>query len=228
MNLSEWKDLVEKIGETKQQILESCITPKRWSDLKEITKKSDPTLLTHVNDLIQMRLLVKDEEVKNYRTTEHGMKFLSHIPHIRTLPQGKIPYELVKVIQKGIKLGHLSYRENLEQDFLGLQAFFVDKNFKKYYEPIIQAIRESVTFWTPEGITPDKEMYKEVNKLIGHYTKDYKESSTKISMIVEFDFATALDTVIRDEKDDLIKKRLEENRDLIIKQVHANWHRIYK
>lgn len=228
VDLSEWQDLAEKIGDTKRIILESCLTPKHWSDLKEVTKKSEPTLLVHVNDLIQMRFISKNEEDKTYQTTEQGVKFLALVPHVRPLPQaGKYPYELVKVIGKGIKLGHLSLKEHLEQEILGLQAFSLDRNFKKYYEAVVYAIRNAVTLWTPEGIEPDKNMYKEVNKLIGLYTKKHKEESSKITMVIEFDFATSLDMVIREEKDEIIKKRLEENRDLIIKQVHASWHKIF-
>jgi len=220
--------IAKKVGSTKREILEVCLTPKHWSEIKETTGKSDPTLLVHMTDLTEMKLITKDTNERTYKTTEAGVRFLKLVPHVRPLPKkGKYPYELVKVIGKGIKLGHVTLKEHLEQEILGLQAFALDKNFGKYYDAVIRAIRDAVTLWTPEGVEPDKNMYREVNKLVGLYTKIHKEESGRITMVIEFDFATALDMVIREEKDEIIKKRLEENRDLLIKQVHAVWHRIF-
>jgi len=227
INLTDWLDVVERIGETKRQILELCLTPKHWSELKDITKKSEPTLLVHVNDLMQMKYLNKSEDEKTYQTTENGVKFLELIPHVRPFPQGKLTYELVKLVQKGIKLGHLSLKENLEFLLLGVHGVEFDKNLRKVYEDVIRAIRESVTLWLPAGLEPDKSMYKEVNRLVGIYTKSHKEQSDKVTIVIEFDLPTALDKVIRMEEDEVVRKRIEQDRDIILNRIYKNWHRIF-
>ncbi len=228
ISISELEDLMEKVGETKRQILSACKTPKQWAELINSTQKTRSTLSVHVNNLEEMGLLEYDKDAHTYSITKKGREFLQLVPHIRPLPkEGKDPFELFKVVGKGIRFGHLSIKEKVLQDILGVQGLALDQNLKRYYESIVRAVRDSVTFWTPEGVEPDKDMYREVNKLIGVYTKKHKDESGKITMVIEFDFAAALEIVIREEKDDKVRERLEKNRDTIIKQVHANWHRIF-
>lgn len=220
-------ELAERIGETKHQILEVCLTPKHWSELRDITKKSEPTLLVHVNDLIKMKYLNKNDDKKTYQTSEHGVQFLELIPHVRPFPEGKKTYELVKMVQKGIKLGSLSFKENIEIDLLGVPAVEFDRKLRKVYDNVTHAIRDSVTVWLPSGMEPDKEMYREINRLIGLYTKKHKEHSGKITMMIEFDLPTALDMTIRAEDDDEVRQRLEKDKEIIINRVYKNWWKIF-
>jgi hypothetical protein len=227
INLSEWIMIAERIGETKRQILESCLTPKRWSELIDIIKKSEPTLLVHVNDLIKMKYLNKDDSEKTYQTSENGVKFLELIPHVRSFPEGKKTYEFVKMVQRGIKLGSFSLKENIEVQLLGTPAVEHDKKLKTVYDNVIRAIRDSVTVWLPDGMEPDKDMYREVNRLIGIYTKKHKENTGKVTMMIEFDLPTALDMAIRAEENQEVRERMEKDREIIINRIYKNWHSIF-
>ncbi|MDE1830263.1 MAG: hypothetical protein KGI25_08070 [Thaumarchaeota archaeon] len=221
-------ELIDRVGETKIQILQSCITPKHWSELVEITKKAEPTLLVHVNDLMKMRLLEKNENERTYLTTEKGMEFLKLEPHVRSIQKG-IDKTYYRLINRGIELGHLSLKEKLEFQILGADGLRLDKSLKKVYDDAVLAIRQAVTVWIPKGFSPDKETYEMINKLIGKYTKMQPDPKLeKITMIIEFDLATALDLVIRDEKDDAVKERLEKDKDMIIKRIYKNWHRLFR
>lgn len=225
--ITELADLVNKVGDTKKQILESCLTPKRWTDLVSITGKSEPTLLVHVTDLIKMRLLEKNDEEREYITTEKGVDFLKLEPHIRA-KQGRSP-EIMNMAKRGIKLGKMSLREQIEFNLLGRDGLRLDKNLGAVYLSAEKAIRESVIIWSPKGVDVDKSVYEMVNRLIGKFTKSNPDpKSGKMTITIEFDLTTAFDMVIREEKDGILRKRLEENKDEILTKLYKNWHRIVK
>lgn len=221
-------ELIDRVGDTKIQILQSCIIPKHWSELVDITKKSEPTLLVHVNDLMKMRLLEKKEENRTYLTTEKGIEFLKLEPHVRTVQKGT-DKTYFRLIGRGIELGHLTLKEKLELQILGIDGMRLDRTLKRVYEDTVLAIRQAVTIWIPKGFSPDKETFEIINKMIGKYTKTQLDpKSEKITMIIEFDLPTALDMVIRDEQDEKVKQRLEKDKDMIIRRIYKNWHRIFK
>jgi DNA-binding transcriptional ArsR family regulator len=227
IDFSELVDLLERVGDTKIQVLQSCITPKHWSEIVEIIKKSEPTLLVHINDLMKMRLLDKNEETRTYLTTEKGVEFLKLEPHVRDVQKGK-PKEYFRLINRGVQLGHLSLREKFLLQALGADTVNLDKNLKKVYEDASRAMLQAVTVWLPHGFEPDKTTYRIINKLIGEYTKTQSDPKLeKMTMIIEFDLPTAIDMIIRDEKDEKIKQRLEQEKDEIIKRIYKNWHRIF-
>lgn len=228
IDFSELVELVGRVGETKVQILQSCITPKHWSDLVGITKKAEPTLLVHVNDLIKMRLLEKNDENRTYSTTDKGLEFLKLEPYVRPSSQKGIPLEIIKMVQRGIRLGQLTFKEEVLFSLLGVTGIEHDKNLKPIYENVAHAMRDAITLWLPQGLEPDKVMYREVNRLIGLYTKkrqDYHDG--KVTIIIEFDLPTALDRIIREEKNDEIRNRLENDREQILKKIYKNWHRMF-
>lgn len=221
-------ELIDRVGDTKRQILESCLTYKHWSELVDVTKKSEPTLLVHVNDLMKMRLLDKDEENRTYVTTEKGVAFLKLEPHVRDAQKRK-PKEYFRLVNRGIELGHLTLKEKIELQLLGPDGLRLDKTLKKVYEDVLQAIRQAVIIWMPQGFMPDKSTYEIINKLIGKYTKIQPDPKLeKITMIIEFDIPTALDMVIRDEKDEKVKQRLERDKEEIIKRIYKSWHSIFR
>lgn len=222
------EDLTDRVGQTKIQILESCLTPKSWGELKSIIKKSEPTLLVHINDLNKMRLLEKNENDRKYLTTEHGIDFLKLQPHMKSTLD-KRPKEIRKMVQRGIKLGNLTLKEKFKFELFGLDAIRYDKYLNKTYKNVAKAIQQSVTIWLPNGIIPDKKIYDAVTGLIALCSKSNKEIiNDKMTITIEVDFKTAFDLILREEQDEEIKKRLMANRDKIIEQVTHNWYRITK
>lgn len=228
MNLDEMEDLIKKVGSTKIQILDACLKPKRWVDLKEITGIADTTLHTHIIDLMKLRLLDKDEERLTYLTNDRGVEFLKLEPREMT-QGGKRPIELRRMVERGIKLGDMKLKERFEFEFLGLDGIRLDKNLQKVYSDTITALRKSVTVWLPPEIQTDKNTGQLIHKLIGSITKlNPDKKSGKISIIIEFDLEPALDLAIREENDPIIRKRLERDKSKILNTIYKNWHRIYR
>lgn len=62
------------MGETKIKILMACTSRKSWTDLKTTTDRSDPTLMTHLDDLRRDGYLEKSGGL--YSTTKKGLDFM--------------------------------------------------------------------------------------------------------------------------------------------------------
>jgi hypothetical protein len=228
INFLEWKILAEKIGETKQIILESCLTPKNWAELLAITNKVSSTLSVHVADLIKTDLLDKDKN-HFYSTTQKGIEILKLVPYVRSSPEGKTPPELINMVHIGLRPTTFTLKEKLILELGGLIGVKHEKSLKRIYEDSVKAIEQAITLWLPKGLEPDKTMYKEVNRLIGlHTKKNPKLMNDKLTILIEFDLPKALDNVIRDEDNEEIKNRLIENRDKILMKLHKHWHRLTK
>lgn len=220
------EQMVETISDTKIQILESCITPKSWSDLREITKISEPSLLNHVKELQEKELLTKNED-RQYLTTKKGLEMLDLVPYVRT-SSAKTPLELKNMVRIGLKPTNFTLGQKIKLELGGLFAIQHDRTLGKIYADVTKTIQNAVTLRLPQGLEPDATMWKIVNRLIGVYTKKTRKNIKygKLTMLIEFNLETALDKVIRDETDAEIKKHLIDNREKILNKLYKSWHSI--
>ncbi len=79
---------------TKLQILAFCEKQERsWSEIKAEVKKSDPTLLGHINDLLDSKLLIKTD--RKYKSTTNGIEIKNTLNRLH-----KINQDLKKISKK--------------------------------------------------------------------------------------------------------------------------------
>ncbi|MCA9819884.1 MAG: hypothetical protein KC440_03775 [Nitrosarchaeum sp.] len=219
--------MVENIGETKQLILKSCVTPKTWAELLETTGKVSSTLSVHVTNLIDDGFLERTTE-RLYITTEKGIELSRLVRYVKTTPEGKLSPELINMVHIGLRPTNLSLKENLKLELGGLIGIKHDETLKKIYNNVAKTVQQSVTLWVPKGLEPDKSTHKAIHRLVKLYTKQNPQSlDKKMTIVIEFDIPTALDEVIREEENDEVKTRLIENKEKLLKKLYKNWHRIY-
>ncbi|MDE2589297.1 MAG: hypothetical protein KGL95_06490 [Patescibacteria group bacterium] len=218
--------MAESISDTKIQILESCITPKSWSDLREIANVSEPSLLTHVNFLQEKQLLSKNDE-RQYLTTKEGLKILDLVPYVRT-SSAKTQLELKNMVRIGLKPTDFTLGQKIKLELGGLLAIEQDKTLGRIYGDVTKIIQSAVTLRAPRGLEPDSVMWKAVNRLIGTYTKKTRHDIKhgKLTMLIEFNLETAFEKVIRDESDEEIKNHLIKNKEKILTTIYKAWHSI--
>ncbi|MDE1828896.1 MAG: hypothetical protein KGI25_01095 [Thaumarchaeota archaeon] len=222
---NEW-ELAKTLSDTKLQILEACITPKSWSDLREIAEVSEPSLLTHVNYLQEEGLLIKNN-ARQYTTTKKGIDMLDFVPYVRT-SSAKIPMELKNMVRIGLKPTDFTLGQKFKLELGGLLAIEHDKTLGKIFADVTKTILTAVTLRAPQGLEPDQSMWKAVNRLIGIHTKKTRHDIKhgKLTMLIEFNLETALDKVIREETDEEIKQHLIDNREKILNTLYRTWHNI--
>jgi len=215
--------MAKELSDTKIQILESCITAKSWSELREITKVSEPSLLSHVNELQEQTLLSKNSE-RHYQTTKKGLEMIDLIPYVRTT-SSKTPLELKNMVRIGLKPTVLPLEQRIKFELGGIFAIEHDKTLNKIYTALTKTIVNSVTLRLPQGLEPDKAMWQAVNRLVGVHTKKTHKNIKygKLTMVIEFNLETALDMVIRDEQDEEIKNHLIENREKILTKLYKSY-----
>src|SRR6185312_10633913 len=164
----DWK-LAETLSDTKVLILESCITPKSWSELREIANVSEPSLLTHVDSLQKSQLLIKNDE-RQYLTTKEGLKMIDLVPYVRTV-SAKTPLELKNMVRIGLKPTDFTLGQKIKLELGGIFAIEHDVTLGKIFSDVTKTIQTGVTLRLPRGLEPDSAMWKAVNRLIGTYTK---------------------------------------------------------
>lgn len=219
--------MVEKIGETKQLILKSCIVPKNWAELLEITGKVSSTLSVHVGNLIEDGFLEKDSQ-HLYHTTEQGIEFSKLVRYVKATPEGKTAREIINMLHIGLRPTTLSLKENLKLELMGLWGITHDSTLKPIYENVAKTAQKSLTLWLPKGLEPDTTMYKAVHRLVKKYTQQNPQSlDQKMTIVIEFDIPTAFDEVIREETNEEIKEWLINNKEKLLKRLYKNWHRIF-
>ena len=225
IELSDWK-LAEDLSNTKLLILESCITPKSWSELREIADVSEPSLLTHVNYLQENQLLSKNDD-RHYITTKKGFSMIDLVPYVRT-SSAKMPMELKNMVRIGLKPTNLTLGQKIKLEMGGLFAIEHDQTLAKIFSDLTKTVQSAVTLRLPAGLEPDSAMWKATNRLIGTHTKKTRNNIKhgKLTMLIEFNLETALDKVIREETDEEIKKHLIENRERILTKLYKAWHSI--
>ena len=223
-------DLAKHIGETKAAILESCINPKTWSEIVKITGKTEPTIMVHLNDLKDDGLLENTKGM--YQTTEEGLQFLKLVPNFRPVGSKDHPYtELLNVRAMGIGKVKSNWKE-LVGDFIlpGLVARgIIDKDLGAYYKAISDALRMAVTIWLPKKVDIDEQKFKIVNDVVHQAIKNNATLTPdgKVRIIIEVDYAKALDMMIREEKNPKAKEMLIKNRERIISGILAHWDDLF-
>lgn len=222
--------LAKHIGETKATILESCINPKSWTEIVKITGKTEPTIMVHLNDLKDEGLIVNQDGL--YKTTDEGLEFLKLVPNFRPIGAKDRPFlEAVNVRALGIGKIKSNWKE-LVGDLVGpglVARGYIDKDLGEYYKAIADALRISVAIWLPKKVEIDREMFKIVNDVV-HQAIENKATLTpdgKVRIIIDVDFARALDMMIREENNVKAKELLIKNREKIIKGILANWNELF-
>lgn len=219
----------QKLGETKSAILESCITPKSWSELVKATEKTEPTLMVHLNDLQDKELIAKTTE-GTYQTTDAGIRIVNLTPSVRTpVPENKVSIEAINIISSGLgKKYDLTEKLAAQFPVLVLKGY-AKKNLGAFVNAIGQAVRSSVTMWVPAKVEIDKHLFEEINHLVAQMIKKNAViSDGKVRIIIDVDFPKALDLRIRNEKEPDVRETLIQNRDRIIKDVVSNWDGLFE
>jgi hypothetical protein len=219
----------QKLGETKVVILESCITPKSWTDLVKETGKTEPTLMVHLNDLQDKNLITKTEQ-GFYQTTDSGIEIVSLNPNMRAPPPAnRVAIEAINIINSGLGKDY-DLTEKLAAQFpvLVLKGY-AKKNLGAFVNAIAEAVRSSVIMWVPaKEVELDRKLFQEINHLVAKVMKKKAViAEGKVRIIIDVDFPKALDMRIRNEKDPDVKQTLIENRQRIIEDVVANWSNLF-
>ncbi|MFY3741919.1 MAG: DNA-binding transcriptional ArsR family regulator [Candidatus Nitrosomirales archaeon] len=222
--------LARKIGETKEVILESCINPKSWSELIQITSKSEPTLMVHLKDLQDLKLIGKREDGL-YETTEDGLEILKLVPSVRPINSKDYPrVERWNTILFGLGKD-LNLTEKIATWFPSLVARgYGHKEYSAFAKAIAEALRSSVVLWSPAAVEIDFDIFRQINRIAGEIIENRKAVTAKgkVRLIIDVDFPRALDMRIREEKDPKIKAELLKNRDRIIDDVIKRWHKLFE
>ncbi len=187
--------------------------------------------MVHLNDLKGEGLIEKRDDGL-YQTTEEGLERLKLIPNFRPIGPKDRPYlEPINIRALGIGKDNASWKELLG-DFAG-PAFvvrgYIDKDLGEYYKAIGEALRIAVTIWLPKRVEVDEKMFKIVNDVVHQAIKNKATETTdgKIRIMIEVDFAKALDMVIREENNVRAKEMLIKNREKIIKGILENWNKLF-
>jgi hypothetical protein len=214
---------MERIGDTKLLILESCIRPKSWSELSKIINRSDPTLTDHLKRLTGDRLLARDHSSGLYSTTEQGINTLREVPSAYF--KNIVPANLMLAgIEKNLNSSDRLYRIFAELTTRGL----LGKDAEAYYKAIAEAVISSVTIQTQSKANIDNKMFKLVNDLIGYLIKQGGMiEKGKLTINISVDFPKELDIRTRNESNPKIKEQLIQNRDMIINRTVPNWNRLF-
>jgi hypothetical protein len=212
---------VSQAGETKDFILESCISPKTWKELVKITRKSDPTLAVHLRELRRDELLQKQDDM--YVTTDKGVSKLKSTGS--RIARYVLPANLM--LQGIIK--DRSFKDRIYRMFPELGARgLLGKSTKAYYDAIAEAVVSSVNILLPKTAEVDEKLFLKINEVIGEMMK--KEAFVekgKFSLTVSVDFPAELDLRIRKETDPAIREQLIENRQMIIDQTMKSWSTLF-
>lgn len=219
----------QKLGETKSTILESCITPKSWSELVKITGKTEPTLMVHLNDLQDKNLIAKTDQ-GFYETTDSGKTFVDLIPNIRpTGDERRVYLEAINVLILSLgKEYNLSEKLAAQVPALVVRGY-AKKDLGAFANAVGQALRKSVTLWLPTKMDIDPKLFEEINQFVAKMIKKKAViSEGKIRIVIDVDFPKALDMRIREERDPKIKQTLIDNRDKIIRDVVAHWDDLFE
>jgi hypothetical protein len=206
--------------ETKTTILESCIKPKAWKQLLEITGKSDPTLAVHLRELTNDELLVKQGGL--YTTTDKGISKLK-------APSRMINYVLpANLMLKGIVMNR-NFKDRINRLFPELGARgLLGKDTKAYFDAVADAVVSSVNVLLPKSVEVDERLFLKINEVVGELLK--KEAGLtkgKISITINVDFPSELDIRTRKEADPAIRQKLMENREMIIDRTIEHWDSLF-
>lgn len=221
---------MESISSRKRQILRSCIRTKKWTEIQNLTGISKPTMKSHLDKLKQDSLLIKTKD--GYQTTTKGIEQLRLEPHRRAYARpDRIPSEVFQMINEAIFPG-FTLKERLEGIFAAgvFGKYGGIKKVRRILDDISKMVRDSVIVWLPKDSEFDKNSFKLVNQLISKQIKFIKNSETKgkFQIVIDFDLPLAVDSIIKDEKDPEVKKKLIDNRDVILKTLYNKWFRITK
>jgi len=215
------------LGDTKAVILEQCIIPKSWTELVKATKKTEPTLMVHLNDLRDQQLIEKTSDGL-YLTTENGVR-VSFIPNMRTeIPKHKIGIEASNILIHSLGKNY-NFLEKLSAQFPALVLRGIaKKDLGSYINAVGKAVRDSMIVWAPAEIEINKHVSEEINHLVAQAIKKGDITDGRIRIIIDVDLPKSLDMVIRREINPEIKKMLIENRDKIIADMVANWEDLFE